>query len=380
MIIIALFCLFVLFPLFAVLSVYHENLFQAFSQVDQLFGLRIYDRNVLTTIAQINATVFALAFTIPLIATQLEKYRSEIAMFSGYHLYYMLLFIFSIFFPILLPDGSNLGYAISVIVSIVCLLLLIPYLKWVKENLDPERIIKTLRETAFSNVDNRSEKELKATIEKLNQIIIRSLSEKDYGTFSKAFEVLPELARYCFDRKFIISDHPPQGYIYIGREITRMSESTIDDRTAIQIACEKILLLDTMHVPASESNERTFPLKVMEQTGLSWIAKLAIEHKNNINAMHPIANLLKSSSLIAYESEFGQQLVPAFQLQTIHFLLTMPEDVVDWAYSMNENEYKVRYGGGALKMALLGMSAKLYLEYKKKLEEKKKAEQKSGQT
>jgi hypothetical protein len=380
MIIIALFCLFVLPPVLAVLSVYHADLFRAFSQIDQFFGLRIYDRNILTAIAQINATVFALAFTIPIIATQLEKYRSEISMFSGYHLCYMLLFIFSIFFPILLPDGSNLGYAISIIVSVVCLLLLIPYLKWVKESLDPERIIKTLREAAFSNVDNHSEKELKATIEKLNQIIIRSLSEKDYGTFSKAFEVLPELARHCFNRKFMISDHPPQGWIYIGREITRMSELAIDDRTATQIASEKILLLDTMHVPASESNERTFPLKVLEQTGLSWLAKLAIERKNNINAMHPIANLLKSSSFIVYESDYGRQLVSTFQLQTIHFLLTMPEEVVDWAYSMNENEYRVRYGGGALKIALLGISAKLYLEYKKKLEEKKKAEQKSGQT
>lgn len=376
MIIITLFCLFVLPPIFALFSVYHADLFRAFSQIDQLFGLRIYDKNVLTAIAQINATVFALAFTIPIIATQLEKYRSEISMFSGYHLYYMLLFIFSIFFPILLPEGSNLGYATSIIVSFACLLLLIPYLKWVKESLDPERIIKTLRKAAFSNVDNHNEKDWKASIEKLNQIIIRSLSEKDYGTFSKAFEVLPELARHCFDRKFMIRDHPSQGCIYIGREITRISELAIDDRTATQITSEKILLMDTMHVPADESNERTFPLKLMEQTGLSWLAKLAIERKNNINAMHPIANLLKSSSFIVYESDFGRQLASTFQLQTINFLLTMPEEVVDWAYSLNESEYKVKYGGGDLKIALLGIAAKFYLEYKKKLEEKKKGEQK----
>ena len=361
-----------LLPIFAVFSVYYENLFRTFSQIDQLFGLKIYDRNVLTTIAQINATVFALAFTIPTAATQLEKYRSEIAMFSGYHLCYMLLFIFSIFFPILLPNGSNLGYAISVIMSLSCLLLLIPYLKWIRESLDPERIINNLQETAFSSVDSRKEKELKVTIEKLDQIIIRSLSEKDYGVFSKSFEVLPKLARYCFDRKFRIIDHPPNGSIYVGREITRMSELAIDDRTAIQIASGKILLLDTMHVPAGESNERTFPLKMMEQTGLSWLAKLAVEHKNNLNAMHPIANLLKSSSSIVYKSDFGKRLVSEFQFQTIEFLLTIPEEVVDWAYSLNETEYKVKYGGGILKAALLGISAKFYLEYRRKLEEKKR--------
>jgi hypothetical protein len=328
---------------------------------------------MLATIAQINATVFALAFTIPIAATQLEKYRSEIAMFRGYHLCYMFLFIFSIFFPILLPDGSNLGYAISVIVSVVCLLLLIPYLKWVKESLDPERIIETLQETAFSSVDSHREKEFKTTIEKLDQIIIRSLSEKDYGIFSKAFEVLPKLARYCFDRKFMVTNHPPQGYMYTGREITRMSELAVDDRTAIQIVSEKILLIDTMHFPASENNEKTLPLKMMEQTVLSWLARFAIEHRNSLNAMHPIANLLKSSSLIVYKPDYDQ-LAKAFQLQTIQFLLTIPEEVVDWAYSLNESEYKIKYGGGALKTALLGIFAEFYLKYKKKLEEKKQSQ------
>jgi hypothetical protein len=367
---IVLFCLFVLLPIFAVLATYYGRFLQILSQIDQLSGLKIYDKNVLATVAQINATVFALAFTIPIAATQLEKYRSELTMFSGYHLCYMLLFIFSIFFPIVLPDGANLGYVISIMLSVLCLMLLIPYLKWVRESLDPERIIKTLQETAFSSVDNYREKELKQTIEKLEQIITRSLLEKDYGVFGKAFEVLPKLARYCFDRKLTVVDHPRQGYIHIGREITRMSELAIDDRTAIQIASEKILLLDTMHVPAGESGERTFPLRVMEQTGLSWLAKFAIEHKSNLNAMHPIANLLKSASMIVYKPDYDQ-LAKALQLQTIQFLLTIPEEVVDWAYSMNENEYKVRYGGGDLKIALLGISAQFYLAYKKKLEEKK---------
>ena len=108
----------------------------------------------------------------------------------------------------------------------------------------------------------------------------------------------------------------------------------------------------------------------MEQTGLSWLTKLAIEHNNQINSIHPIASLLKLSYLTVYKPNYDN-LVKQLQHQTIQFLLTVPEEVVDWAYSLNENEYKVKYGGGALKIALLGMCAEFYLEYKKIREEKK---------
>ena len=224
---------------------------------------------------------------------------------------------------------------------------------------------------ALSNVDNREETKLKATIERIDEIIVKSLSEKDYGIFSKAFEVLPKLARYCFIGRLKMTSHPSQGYIYVGREITRIAELAIDDRTAMQIVSEKILLLDTMHIPTSESNEKTFPLKVLECASLSWLTKFAIEQKKSINAMHSVANLLKSASPFVYTSDNGQKLVDAYKQQIINFLLTIPEEIVDWAYSLNENEYKTRYGSGFLKIALLGQTAKFYLRYKEKLREQK---------
>ncbi|HLE75346.1 MAG TPA: hypothetical protein VI864_04790 [Candidatus Bathyarchaeia archaeon] len=368
----ALFGSFVLLPVLSIIFANYQSLLSVISTADQLFGLNIYDRSILATISQINATVFALAFTIPIAATQLEKYRSEIAMFRGLHLYYMLFFIFSIFFPILLPQGSNLGYVISIIVSVICLLLLIPYLKWVKESLDPEKIIETLKGLAFFAIDNHDEGEFKSTIEKLNQLIIKALSEKDYGVFGRAFEVMPNLGRHCFNKKFLITGNPSEGLIYIDREMVRIGELAIDDRTAMQIVSEKFLLLDTMHVPANESSETTFSLKVSEEASLSWLAKLAVERKNNFIAMHPISALLKTATLTVYTSDFGRKLASAFQTQIIKFLLTIPEEVVDWAYSINENEYKVKYGNSDLKIALLGMSAKFYLEYKEELKKKKK--------
>lgn len=70
----------------------------------------------------------------------------------------------------------------------------------------------------------------------------------------------------------------------------------------------------------------------------------------------------------------GRTLAETFKDQSANFLLTMPEEIVDWAYSMNETEYKNRYGGGLIKIALLGQSAKFYLRYKEKLREKKEGQ------
>jgi len=368
---IALILLPTLFLSFVFLTIKNVSLQQLLKQFLQIFTSDTSGDNKLLSIAQINATVFALAFTIPIAATQLEKYRSEIPMFRGYHLYYMLFFILSIFFPIFSPSDSTLGYSISLIFSIACLLLLIPYLRWIKERLNPLRIICSLEEMAISYVNSLQEEKLKATIERIDELIIKSLSEKDYGIFGKAFEVLPKISRHCFVRRLILTEHPPQGYIYVGREITRIAELAIDDRTAMQIVSEKILLFDTMHIPTSETDETTFPLKMMEFTTLSWLTRFAIEQKESMSAMHCVASLLKTASPFVYVSDDGQKLVTAYKLQTIKFLLTIPENIVEWAYSLNENEYKMRYGEGLLKIALLGQIAEFYLQYKEKLREQK---------
>ncbi len=108
---------------------------------------------LLSSIAQGLFTTFTLFFTITLGASQiLLKYSSETwdRFFSPWVVIYMAFFIFSIILPLVLMIKDNHNdnceiltwIKISLILTTICLILLIPYIFWFNETIKPENIVK----------------------------------------------------------------------------------------------------------------------------------------------------------------------------------------------------------------------------------------------
>ena len=102
---------------------------------------------LLSSISQGLAAMFTLVITVTLIASQmLVKYGSDQLdrIFSIPVIFYLLIFIFSILFPLFLLLNNNHNYRsvqFSLLLTAICLLFLFPYIYWFKEIVKPENII-----------------------------------------------------------------------------------------------------------------------------------------------------------------------------------------------------------------------------------------------
>jgi len=337
----------IIFLLFGFVYVFLESLNVRFSET------------VLVTLAQVNATIFALAFTIPLIANQLGKYSSATPIFKGFSLTYMLFYISVIFLPLIGPSAIA---TLCVSLSILSTMLLIPYLRWMKNSLSAPRIIQDYNRRALSSMVKKSTSDFKEAIDDIYNLAMQAYSLKDYGTLEQTLDQMVKLARYSCCIDFRITSTTPEeefAWLYVGRRIQRIGENIVEDRTALQIICEKILWLDTNAEPF-KNRIFTLPLKTMEFVSLSVLAKFVCE-RNEINAMHPVAALFEHALGATYDDE---RINEKIRNDIITFFVSLPERVIDYAYGILETRYKTRYGGGILKIGLLGMLAKFYLEYR----------------
>jgi hypothetical protein len=108
---------------------------------------------LLSSISQGLSAAFTLIITITLIASQiLVKHGSDTLdrIFSFWVVMYIVFFIISIILPLILilKDNYNNNFEIlnwikiSLIFTVICLILLIPYMFWFKEKIKPENIVK----------------------------------------------------------------------------------------------------------------------------------------------------------------------------------------------------------------------------------------------
>jgi len=316
-----------------------------------------HPNTVLTTLAQVNSTIFALAFTIPLVASQLGRYRTPIPIFSGFSLAYMLLYISTIFLSLLGPDAI-VSFCISL--SILCALLLIPYLRWVKDGFSSTRVIERQKNEAVSSIKKNNEASFREAVDNIYNMAVESLHFKDYSTFTYALDGIVKLTRHAYFAGLRVSTEQEYAWLFVGLRMQRIGEMAVEDRFALQSVCDGILRLDTEAEPI-QNRLLTLPLKSTELVSLCVLAKLASE-KNGLNALPPVEALFRLVMGTLYENH--KDLEDKIRKDTIKFLVTLPEKIIDDAYSDLENKYQVKYGGGILKIALLGQLAKLYLDYR----------------
>ncbi len=110
-------------------------------------------RNLLSSLGQIMANIFAIVFTIPLIAIQIaaSKYSSRIFKFyfNRWVILFMFFFLALIIFPLLILTKIDstvpaLFIDINLILTAGFLCLIIPYLIYTREYLKPEKLIEKL--------------------------------------------------------------------------------------------------------------------------------------------------------------------------------------------------------------------------------------------
>lgn len=318
-----------------------------------------YSETVLATLAQVNSTIFALVFTIPLVASQLGRYRTPIPIFRGFSLVYMLLYMLAIFLPL-----SRFPPIIPVCIplSVFCTLLLIPYFRWVENGLSVEGTLEYHKSEAVKSTLKNREASFREKVDNIYEIAVQALNFKDYNALAIALDELVELARYTYKVGFAVATEQKYGFLFIGLAIQRIGEMAVNDRFGLNIVSEKILALDTRAKP--ETNHiLTLPLKSLEFVSLCVLSKLACDNKNWLSAISSVEALLEHNLGTFYTKH--KELNDATQKRTIDFLITLPDQVIQDTFDDLKNKYEVKYGDGILKITLIARLAKLYLEYRK---------------
>ena len=193
-------------------------------------------RYLLSSISQGLAAAFALVFTITLVAAQLASKYSPLILdqfFTTPIKVFMVFFVISIILPLILLLGlvNRILVYLSLILSITCLTLLIPYFISVKENLKPEKLINRLKDDSIKMTMSKGvKKNFEQNIITLHYINMRAVSEKDYHTLDKGLEALKEIAL-------------TENMHKLSHFIETIGENSIDDRFAADMVIDKLTLL-----------------------------------------------------------------------------------------------------------------------------------------
>ena len=152
---------------------------------------------LLSAIAQSLAAVLALVFTISLIAIQISSkysYRILGRFFDWVTGLYMGLFVVSILFPFGLLAYPQLEFLkVSVGLSAMCLILLIPFLWRFRSRLSAENILDDTMRKAIKLVRKKCEEESSELLT-IDNFIMSAYVQKDYDTFEKGMECITEIA------------------------------------------------------------------------------------------------------------------------------------------------------------------------------------------
>jgi ribosomal protein S18 acetylase RimI-like enzyme len=203
-----------------------------------------FSNEFMETLAQINATVFALAFTIPLAASQFARYQTRPeSFFDKTNLLYFLAYAVAIFFPILAGTNAT-SHFVAVGLSAMCLSLLIPFLFRTARKLTPKQIIgEEYGKVIRAWKDEESFAEYGSSIENIARA---ALKMKDYTTFNTAVESMISLVRVSMNLPAQISYGPQQpGAAGLQQAVVRIGEDSLDDRFALKIWCAWLLGLAT---------------------------------------------------------------------------------------------------------------------------------------
>jgi len=154
-------------------------------------------RLFLATVAQTLATVATIFFSIMLIATQLaSRYSHRLfkMVFTKWTFVYMALFIINVLLSLLgIVFKSDLLLKVTVGLTPLCLLLIIPCFLWLKKRLTPESLITSLKEKAEKTI-HKGSYVISDFMILVENISFSAIGVKDYHTFSLGISALCRIA------------------------------------------------------------------------------------------------------------------------------------------------------------------------------------------
>jgi len=186
-------------------------------------------RLFLATVAQTLATVAGIFFSIMLIATQLaSRYSHRLfkMVFTKWTFVYMALFIINVLLSLLgIVLKSDLLLKVTVGLTPLCLLLLIPCFLWLTKKLTPESLITSLKEKAEKTI-RKGSCVISDFMILIENISFSAIGVKDYHTFSVGISALCRIAT--------MGPLPFVGWRILA-QIEKIAYALIDDPIVIQI-------------------------------------------------------------------------------------------------------------------------------------------------
>jgi hypothetical protein len=226
--------------------------------------------SAMTSLSQVNATIFALAFTIPLAASQFSTYPSRPeSLFDTKNLLYFATYIPSIFLALIAPADTILA-ALTLGLSVTCAVLVVPYLFRTGLKLKPKRIIEGEKTRVLRRWREDTEEGLAEPGSEIENLARMALGRRDYQTFETSMVAMISLVRESMKLPVRSKTSPLQpGAAGLSQAVQRIGEACVEDSLAVAIWCSKILDLGTRKsfVP----DETTNILKYVEYDQLSHI-------------------------------------------------------------------------------------------------------------
>lgn len=161
---------------------------------------------LLSAISQGLAAILAIILSAILVAGQLASHHSpELlgkALIKPFTISYILIFIISIMFPLLILTNREMVSSViwvkpSLILAFACLVFLIPYFLFLKEQLDPKKLIDDLYEKASKEIRKRKD-ELPSEVSTIHNVVISLYNARNLEGYAHGIRSLSLLAGHIF--------------------------------------------------------------------------------------------------------------------------------------------------------------------------------------
>ncbi len=239
------------------------------------FGLQLSE-SALTSLAQVDATIFALAFTIPLAASQFGRYpRTPGSFLDKTNTTYFGIYSLATFSALI---AGTYGWMsrVTLGLSVTCAGILLPYLVRTNEKLQPLEIIRDEKRRIVASWKDKTEKGQAEAGLQLENFARIALAAGDYSTLELTLNcmisLLPLAGQLPVRWTYSTLQPGPEG---LHQAIQRIGEVCIDDSVALSIWCNEILGLATRKSFIMDEETRVW--KYIEYDHLSELAKLSSE-------------------------------------------------------------------------------------------------------
>lgn len=219
----------------------------------------------LQALAQVNATILAFAFAIPIAAAEFSPYKPYREMKSLYidsrGMVFLFAYVAAAILPLMISDNSSYS-RILISASVTLALLMFPYLLRTSQRLTPGSIIRRAEDEIIGEWSDRKP----VSGSEIESLAYRTLRRRDYEVFSLICSSLINLYG-----KWLNLPETVARASGIERTVLRVGESAVGDEYALRIYLKSVLSICTDRSLLIE--EKDIILKLLEFDILEYIAR-----------------------------------------------------------------------------------------------------------